>query len=77
MDSVLSDQQATALPAGIDAQMSLLIEYLRQHRCLLILDNAEAILRTGERAGHYREGYESYGQLMQRIGETQHKVVCC
>jgi hypothetical protein len=51
----------------------VLIEYLRQHRCLLILDNAEAILRTGVRAGHYQEGYESYGQLLQRIGEIQHQ----
>jgi WD40 repeat protein/DNA-binding winged helix-turn-helix (wHTH) protein len=69
----LSDQQATALPAGIEARIAVLLEYLRQHRCLLILDNAEAILRTGEQAGHYREGYESYGQLMQRIGEMRHQ----
>jgi WD40 repeat protein/DNA-binding winged helix-turn-helix (wHTH) protein len=70
---LLSNQQATTLPAGIEARLSVLIEYLRQHRCLLILDNAEAILRTGEQAGHYREGYESYGQLMQRIGEMRHQ----
>src|SRR5262245_28522951 len=70
---LLSEQQATTLPAGIDARISLLIDYLRQHRCLLILDNAEAILRPGEQASHYREGYERYGQLMQRIGGTQHQ----
>jgi ribosomal protein S18 acetylase RimI-like enzyme len=69
----LSDQQVTDLPAGIDARISLLLEYLRQHRCLLILDNAEAILRAGEQAGHYRGGYERYGQLMQRIGEIRHQ----
>jgi WD40 repeat protein/DNA-binding winged helix-turn-helix (wHTH) protein len=69
----LSDQQATTLPAGIEGRLSMLIEYLRQYRCLLVLDNAEAILRPGEQAGHYREGYESYGRLMQRIGEIQHQ----
>ena len=42
-------------------------------RCLLILDNAEAILRSGECAGHYREGHEGYGQLLQCVGEIPHQ----
>jgi hypothetical protein len=49
--------------------LSLLIRYLQQHRCLLILDNAESILQSGERAGQYREGFAGYGELLRRIGE--------
>lgn len=79
----LSQQQETELPNELDGKISHLLKYLRQHRCLLILDNAETILETcnsqllGEstplRAGHYREGYEGYGQLYKTIGETRHQ----
>jgi hypothetical protein len=37
------------------------------------LDNAEAILQDGDRAGHYRKGYEEYGQLFRRVGEVPHQ----
>ena len=69
----LSNQQEIKLPDGIDAQISRLLHYLKEHRCLLILDNAEAILQGGERARQYREGYEGYGQLFQTIGESDHQ----
>jgi len=41
--------------------------------CLLLLDNAESILREGDRTGSYREGYEGYGQLLRCVGETPHQ----
>jgi WD40 repeat protein len=63
----------TVLPAEVERQISLLLEYLRRHRCLLILDNAESILQGGNQAGHYREGYEGYGRLIQRIGDSKHQ----
>jgi WD40 repeat protein len=69
----LSNQQETNLPEDIGAGVSLLIDYLRKHHCLLILDNAESILLGGERAGQYREGYEDYGIVIKRIGETSHQ----
>ena len=63
---ILSDQQTYDLPDEIDKRINLLLDYLRQKRCLLILDNAESILQAGAKAGHYRAGYEDYGQLLQR-----------
>ncbi|MGL5881399.1 MAG: NB-ARC domain-containing protein, partial [Xenococcaceae cyanobacterium] len=70
----LSHQQETAatLSQELDRCISLLLEYLRHHRCLLVLDNVESILRGGEHAGQYREGYQAYGELLQRIGEVRH-----
>ena len=68
-----SDQQVYDLPNEVDKRLSLLIDYLRQKRCLIVLDNAEAILQAGERAGHYRQGYEVYGRLLQRLGESRHQ----
>ncbi|MGE5659559.1 MAG: NB-ARC domain-containing protein [Actinomycetota bacterium] len=66
----LSDQRETNLPENIEGRISLLIDYCRQHRCLLVLDNAEAILRGGDRAGYYQEGYENYADLFKRVGES-------
>ena len=54
-------------------QLSQLIDYLQTRRCLLILDNAESILISEERAGAYRPGYEDYGQLLRWVAETRHQ----
>jgi hypothetical protein len=71
----LSNQQET--PANLAESPSIritrLIEYLRSSRCLLILDNAESILQAGAVAGQYRPGYEGYGELIKRVGETCHR----
>ncbi|NMG09738.1 NB-ARC domain-containing protein [Brasilonema sp. UFV-L1] len=69
----LSNQQATDLPEEVGARISLLIEYLRASRCLLVLDNAESILQGGDKAGEYREGYEEYGELFRRVGGVSHQ----
>ena len=68
----VSEQQATVLPETVDDQIACLLSYLRQHRCLLVLDNAESILQGGELGGRYRPGYEGYGQLLRRIADEQH-----
>ncbi|MEG3845744.1 MULTISPECIES: NB-ARC domain-containing protein [unclassified Microcoleus] len=70
----LSGQQKTHLPETFDEQLSRLMAYLRASRCLLILDNAESILQSGDRqrAGFYQAGYEGYGQLLKCVGETCH-----
>lgn len=69
----LSDQRETDLPDDSGQRISILVRYLQQQRCLLILDNAETILRGGDQAGRYREGYEGYGDLILRVGEAQHQ----
>lgn len=69
----LSQQQESTLPSSLDSLISLLVSHLNQQRCLVILDNAESILREGERAGQYREGFAGYGTLIRRIGESPHQ----
>ena len=70
---ILSQQQEVKLPPGQTAQIAQLINYLRQHRCLLVLDNAETILQTGQGVGRYLPGYEIYGDLLQQVGEGVHQ----
>ncbi|WP_414543802.1 NB-ARC domain-containing protein [Nostoc sp. CCY0012] len=59
------------VPESFDEKLSKLMECLRSHRCLLILDNVETIL-CGSQAGKYRPGYEGYSQLIKCIGEVPH-----
>lgn len=70
---VLSNQLFTVLPSSIDEGIRLLLNTLSQQRCLLVLDNVESILQGNTRAGLYRTGYEAYGQLFQRIAQSEHR----
>jgi hypothetical protein len=69
----LSHQQQVDLPEDLDGQITLLMQYLREHRCLIVLDNFETVLRAGDRVGQYQEGYEGYGRLLQRVGDARHQ----
>ncbi|MEM6517708.1 MAG: NB-ARC domain-containing protein [Cyanobacteria bacterium P01_C01_bin.70] len=70
----LSDQQETEinLPSRLGERIIRLLHYLREHRCLLVLDNLESILQA-ESTGQFRDGYEGYGELIHRIGEAEHQ----
>lgn len=71
--TVLSNHRETHLPQTKEDLIDLLLQYLKQHRCLLILDSAESILQGGDCAGCYRPGYEAYEDLIHRLGETAHQ----
>lgn len=68
----LSNQNENNIPNNINAQISGLLEYLYKYRCLLILDNLETVMQVGQQVGHYRDGYDDYGRLIQAIVETAH-----
>ncbi|MBD2365319.1 hypothetical protein H6G36_29910 [Anabaena minutissima FACHB-250] len=56
-----------------ETELQHLLHWLRTHRCLIILDNLETILKAGDHAGYYRPGYENYGELFKLVGETTHQ----
>ena len=60
----LSQQQETQLPD--------LINYLRSHRCLIILDDVQTIFSSQQLAGNYQPGYENYGTFFKQIAESSH-----
>ncbi|MBD1997669.1 hypothetical protein H6G00_13700 [Leptolyngbya sp. FACHB-541] len=59
--------------AETDVNLSSLIKYLQQYRCLVILDNLESVLQEGNWAGRYKAGYEDYGELLKLVGEVPHQ----
>ncbi len=71
----LSDrqEQETNLPSSFEARFSRLLHYLRQHRCLVVLDGVESILRFNALAGRYQKGYENYQEMFRRLSSTVHQ----
>jgi WD40 repeat protein len=51
----------------------VLLEVLRERRCLLVLDNVETVLEPGATTARYRAGYEGYGAVLRQIGESAHQ----
>jgi NB-ARC domain len=60
-------------PLDLEARLTLLIGYFRQHRCLVILDDIDRLFSSGELAGNYTEQYQEYRELFRRIWETNHR----
>lgn len=70
------------LPQDTHYLLAEVMTHLRQHRCLLILDNWESILYEGKHleavgtslcVGRYRFNDRAYGQLLRAIGEQRHQ----
>lgn len=55
-----------------DDQLRLLIESLRDRRCLIILDDIQSIFNPRQLAGEYKPGYDDYGTLFQLFAEFPH-----
>ncbi|MBM0743887.1 hypothetical protein JOY44_20060 [Phormidium sp. CLA17] len=63
------ETQAT-LPADLNGRILRLMDYLRQHRCLLILDNAESVLPCQDPQRLSDEGYTT---LLKRLSDLTHE----
>lgn len=70
---ILSNQEQINLPDKLEDQLTLFIRYLKQYRCLVVLDNFESILKMEKPSGYYSVGYEKYGNLIEKIGKTVHQ----
>jgi hypothetical protein len=57
----------------LESRLVVTIEYLREHRCLIILDDCNEIFSSGELAGNYAESYSDYRELFRRIREMIHQ----
>ncbi len=60
-------------PLDLEARLSLLLEYFREHRCLIILDDLDRLFSSGTLAGNYTEEYREYRELFRRIWEINHQ----
>jgi WD40 repeat protein len=68
----LNQSEQTDLPEDTASRVLRLVQELRTTRCLVILDNAESVLQSGDCVGHYQAGYEGYGELLHHLGADLH-----
>lgn len=69
----ISQHHEIDFPKDLRTALSCLMNFLDRHRCLLVLDDAETILSSGEAAGRYREGYQDYSELLRRVAGERHQ----
>jgi WD40 repeat protein/transcriptional regulator with XRE-family HTH domain len=70
---VLSPQALGVMPDTLEQRIGLLLEYMRQTKVLIVLDNLESLLEEGDVRGNLRPGFEGYGQLLQKVAERDHQ----
>lgn len=64
---------ATDTAATVEEKISHLIQFFRNHRCLLVIDNIETLLQGGIYTGSYEKGHENYGEFFKILGECRHQ----
>lgn len=69
----LSCQQETVQFPDNEQRLRHLMTYMRNARCLIVLDNAESILQEEDYQGRYLAGYEGYGEFFRWMSETAHQ----
>src|SRR5437868_13919102 len=68
-----SETPPAEFPASLEQRITQLLARLQASRCLLVLDNLETLLQSGDREGSYLPGYEGYGRLIGRLAESAHQ----
>jgi hypothetical protein len=70
---ILAGEPLSLVLDSLERQLTLLFEFLRTRRVLLVLDNLETVMEEAEGSGRMLPGYEGYGRLLRRAAETKHK----
>jgi len=65
--------QPSEIPQSIETKISQLRDYLRKYRCLIVLDDVQMLLGSGQLAGQYKTGYEDYQLFFKLIAEVCHQ----
>jgi hypothetical protein len=72
LESILGEPVAE-LPSSPEVQVSLLLQQLSEHRCLLVIDDWSSILQSRTIAGLYQTAHEPYGFFLRRMSERRHQ----
>lgn len=64
--------ESSEIPQNIETQISQILDYLRKYRCLIILDDVQALFSSNQLAGQYKSGYEDYQLFFKQITQVNH-----
>jgi hypothetical protein len=70
---IFCNQNKIEIPLKLETKFSQLFNYLRQYRCLIILDDIQMLFCEGQLAGYYQSGYENYQLFYKKIAEVCHQ----
>lgn len=70
---ILAPSPLARLPEELDVKLGLLFAELDQQRVLLVLDNVESIMASGEQTGGFCNGFDEYRQLLARMAFGRHQ----
>lgn len=74
LDNLLSDMtRHLPHPQENTSDMNRFMQWIVNHRCLIVLDGLESVLCSGVHDGSYQPGYESYSDLLRQVGTTPHE----
>ncbi|CAD0228430.1 AAA family ATPase [Planktothrix agardhii] len=65
--------ESSAIPPTLDGKLTQFLKYLRQYRCLIILDDVQMLFAPQQLAGCYQAGYENYRLFFKQIAEVSHQ----
>jgi transcriptional regulator with XRE-family HTH domain len=68
-----SETPPAEFPISLEQRITQLVARMQAQRCLLVLDNFETLLASGDPEGGYLPGYEGYGRLIERLAESAHQ----
>ncbi len=68
-----SETPPAEFPTSLEQRITQLVARLQARRCLLVLDNLETLLASGDPEGSYLPGYAGYGRLIGRLAESVHQ----
>jgi transcriptional regulator with XRE-family HTH domain len=68
----LSDQQLVPPPTDAE-RLRVLLQLLRERRCLLVLDNLETLLEPGACDGRYLPGLAGYRNVLEDLARAAHQ----
>ena len=68
-----SETPPAEFPTSLEQRITQLVARLQASRCLLVLDNLETLLASGDPEGGYLPDYEGYGRLIGRLAESAHQ----
>ncbi|MGB3495012.1 MAG: NB-ARC domain-containing protein [Elainellaceae cyanobacterium] len=60
-------------PTDLSSQLSDLLHYMMQHRIMLVCEDVQLILQSGELAGQYEPEFKGYGEFFRCMAETPHQ----
>jgi WD40 repeat protein len=69
----ISCSKEDGLGKDISENIDSILTYLHGYRCLIVLDNMESVMNTGNKLGDFTDEYQSYNDFIDRIAREEHE----